>query len=491
MKTRTLKQLVLYNYRYFFAYCVVIVSIAYFLGWRLGSIGPGLAGQEIVTAARHTNIESILRLPLYPLHSLLQWASMQTLGISPWSIRLPSIILAGATAVCLYNLLKRWFGKSTALLSTAVFISADWFLFIARFGTGAIEFSFWLSVALLCFTKLIERKNRWLPALALSIAGLLFVPLGIYAAITLVASLFGFIVFRQRFTETKTWLKITSCTIVIIAFGLFLYITLTVPLFFKNALGVQAVPTFSEYISNLFSNISSAVAILPASNPSINPTGLFIVRYFELIFILFGVIMLWRTRINRLNLIVLILSVVLVLASGLSDGSRGSGVILVPAAIYMTAGIRHLMHRWKRTFPKNPYARVAAYIPLTLLFVLVVSAHYVSYFVVWPSQTSTHMAFSQDFQLLQDELNRPSYLNRNCLVQTDDGNLQKLILASDTTCKPLFPGDSDAPSNVRTLILQPNANTVTFTDNNQTSRALVSTTAENNVRWVVVTTGKL
>lgn len=490
MKTRTLKQLLLYNYRFYFAYAVIAGFIAYFLGWRLANIGPGLAQQEIANAARHIHIIDIVHQPLYILQSLLQWGSMHIFGITVWSLRLPSVIIAAMTAVCLYNLLKRWFGKSTALLSTAIFISADWFLYVARLGTGAIEFSFWLTLALLCFTKLLEHKFKWLPILAIALGGLLFAPLGIYAVITLLASLFGCRVFRERFFEAKLWLKVSSALLLLLAMCLFAYAIFLDVLFLKNILGIQAMPSITGYFSNLFYNMSNVVAIFPDSNPSISPTGIFIVRYFEFIFILFGVIMLWRTRVNRLNLTVLILTVVLVLASGLSSGARGTGVILIPAAIYMTAGIRHLMHRWKRTFPKNPYARVGAYIPLGVLFVLVVSAHYISYFVLWPSQTDTHIAFTRDFMLVKNELNHVKYRNKSCLVQTGDIELRKLIVASETICKPEFPDQIESTTKFQALILQPSITNAQFIGANQTSRALTSEATNNSTRWVVVSTLK-
>ena len=66
MKTRTLKQLLLYNYRYIFAYVIIIGFVVYFLGWQLGHIGPGLSAPEINTAARHVSLKDILNLPIYP-----------------------------------------------------------------------------------------------------------------------------------------------------------------------------------------------------------------------------------------------------------------------------------------------------------------------------------------------------------------------------------------------------------------------------------------
>ncbi len=107
-------------------------------------------------------------------------------------------------------------------------------------------------------------------------------------------------------------------------------------------------PTISEYLRNVLINTIGSVVLLPDNNPIIGPTGLFYVRFFEFLFIIFGLIMLWRTRVNRLNLIVIILSVVLALMSGFSSGSRGGSLLILPAIVYITAGIRHFIHRWQK-----------------------------------------------------------------------------------------------------------------------------------------------
>lgn len=487
MKTRTLKQLLLYNYRYLFAYAVILGFVAYFLGWQLGQIGPGLSTPEIATAARHISLRNIIELPIYPVQALLQWASIKVLGVSTLSLRLPSVLIALTVAFCSYNLLKKWFGKQTALLGTAIFISADWFLFTARLGTGSIELSLWLVLGLLCFTKLIEHKTQWLVLFSVTIIGLLFTPLGPYAAITLMASLLSCRVFRERAQETAIPYKIISTLILIAGIAGAIYCSVTNIEFLKNILNISELPTISMYFKNVFFNTAGIVAIFPDANPVISPSGVLFVRFSEFIFILFGIIMLWRTRVNRLNLTVLVLSVVLVLISGLSSGSRGGSVLLVPAVIYMTAGIRHLMHRWKRTFPKNPYARVVSFLPLGILFLCVVSLHYVSYFQLWPNQIATRTVFSRDLALIQKELNRPEYLNSSCSVITFDENLRKLITASNTTCEPYYESGK-AASVTRASIIPPEIDiTGLKNDPNTVARPLVSESKQNNVRWVVLT----
>lgn len=486
MKTRTLKELLLYNYRYWFGYSIIIGFIVYFLGWRIGSIPNGLGAAEIEAAARNASFETLVQMPLHPLHSLLQWASIQLLGVTTISLRLGSLVIGLLVALSLYVLLKKWFGKPTALLSTAIFISADWFLFIARLGTGAIEFSLWLCLALICFTKLLEKKTSWLILFVISLIGLLFSPFGIYAVITLCAGLLTSRVFRERALEASMVVKATCGTLLLAAIIAIGYVSTKNIAFLQNLLGIQAPPSIPGYFSNVLGNLTSVVAVLPNSNPSISPTNIFFVRFFELTFILFGVIMFWRTRVNRLNLIVLSVSVVLVLASGLSAGSRGSGLVLVPAAIFMTAGIRHFIHRWQRTFPRNPYARIAAYAPLTILFIGVVTLHFASYFLLWPTQAPTQQAFQSDIILAAKELQRTDYEEKHCAVFANDPSVEALLQRSKPVCTVSFFSQKDQISPEATIALLPPNTLPDLEKNAPAVKVLTSQAKDNNVRWLVV-----
>lgn len=149
----------------------------------------------------------------------------------------------------------------------------------------------------------------------------------------------------------------------------------------------------------------------------------------------------------------------------------------------MTAGIRHLLHRWQRTFPKNPYARVAASAPLGVLFICVVALHYFIYFQLWPSQSATHTVFTSDLGLVQNELNRETYTSKTCFVDTPDSALQDLITASNTVCRPVFSASDKNSASV--YILRPSTDFRLFTSKDE-RRALVSVSKADNVRWIVV-----
>lgn len=435
MKARTLQQLLLYNYRYLFAYICLFIFGSFFLFWRLWDLPAGLAAAELNTAARHTSLIDILQQPIYPLHAFLQWLSMDLLGTSPLAIRLPSSILAGLTVLVVYNILKRWFGKPAALLGSTLMISADWFLYIGRLGTGSIELTFWLSIAILSLIKLLGNRSWWLPVLGLALGALLFVPFGIYAAVVFVACLGGISTFRSRILAIKKYPKIVSVTILAISLVLLIASLINNPGLARHLLGsAQSLPYPGEYLYNIIINSSGAVAILPDNNPVTGLSGVLYVRFFEFIFILFGIIMLWRTRINKLNFVIIALSIVLAIFSGLSDGSRGSSLLILPAIIFITAGLRYFMHRWQKTFPKNPYARIVAYAPMALLLSLVLVVHYYTYFRIWSNQTPTRQAFSQQFTLLRQELNDPG----QCFILDAPEPIQRLASLNRDGCQVTF-----------------------------------------------------
>lgn len=483
MKTKTLKQLLLYNYRYWFGYAIIALFAAYFLFWQLRTIPPGFSQLELETASQHTTFQGIIDMPVYPVHAILQWGAISLFGVNVYSVRLPAILIAIATAFFLYSLMKKWFGKSTALLSIALLLSSDWFLFVTRHGTGVITFSFWLAIALNGLTKLLERKNWWLVIFAGAVGALLFTPLGIYAAAAMIITLLSGRVFRERALEAPIIVKLISALVLILSTGAVLFAGYHNHDFARQIFGITAVPGATEFLRNIFMNTAAIVAVLPAANPEISPSGILFVRFFELTFILFGIFMLYKTRVNRLNLAVILISIMLVSISGLVSNQWGSSLLLVPATIFITAGIRHLMHRWKQTFPKNPYARVAAYIPLGVLFVSVTLLHYQTYFRLWPSQTKTHVVYNQDLPLLLTELNRA---DGTCFVVTDNNAIRTLATQQESACQPVFEQPSDSANINRTIVHAVSTSAPDFVSSEGTARVLTSEVKENSARWLVI-----
>lgn len=481
MRVKTLKSLVLYNYRYFFAYLTVALFGLYFLAWRLGSLPSGLSFQELQSAANNVQFSTFFSNPIYPLHGLLQWLSLQLFGIGAISIRLPNSIIAVATALLLYTLLKKWFGKVTSLLAIAFILSADWFLFIARSGVGVIEFSFWLTLILLSFTKLVENKPRWLAVYGLSTAFMLFSPFGIYAVLTSTICLFTCAMFRKRANEAPVYAKVAFGVLPVVALAILTWLSVKDINFLRTLLGTATLPTPFEFFKNMVMNASSSVMIWPDNNPLLGPNGIFLIRFVEFTFMLFGLIMLVVTRVNRLNIVVIANAIALAIVSGLSSSAYSGGLLIVPAAIFFTCGLRHFIHRWQRTFPKNPYARVALYIPLSIMLISATVLHFQSYFVLWPRQSMTARVFTPDYALLKSALNNKE---GSCTVIGAEKSVETLIMAKNYNCQPVFANQlaDVALTSGEHIIVHGKKLPVKKFEN---ITPLTSGTQQDNIRWVV------
>jgi len=487
MKSKTLRQLMLYNYRYIFAYAIIALFLAYFLFWQLGSIGPGLSQVETATAATHTNALETLKSPTFPLFAKLQIVSLKLFGASDYSIRIPSIVIAIATILLLYPILKKWFGKPTALLSIALVASADWFLFVARHATGAIEFSFWFTVALFAIMKILEKNQKWGFILAAALSALLFVPFGPYLVAALVASIITSRVMRVRLLEINWKIKTCMMVVLLVSLGLLGFTVINDTSIAKQLLGVtDSLPSPSQYLKSLITNGSSVFALVPYTNPVNGPQGVFFVRFFELIFILFGIFMFWKTRVNRLNILVISSAVVLFLVGGLSDSSIANSLLLVPFIIFITAGMRYFIHRWQKTFPKNPYARTIAFIPVVILLFLTAVLHHQSYFVLWPHQQSTADAFSYDLKLVQNELDRTDS-PRKCLVVTSDADLQLLLTESKFSCQTTIQSNLTPVTKGVKQIIAPDIYSATKPQADTNVRFVTSPRSSSALNWVVRT----
>jgi hypothetical protein len=484
MKIRSLKEVLLYNYRYWFGYAIVFTFGLYFLLWRLTTLNGGLSAEELSTASSHISARGILNLPVSLIHADLQWLSMKLFDINTLAIRLPSVILTIATAFILYSLLKKWFGKPAALISTSIFLSSDWVLYFARSGTNYIEFSFWLVLAILGLTKLLEKQKVGLFFLTMSSIGLLFTPLGIFAAFSLASVLIFNKTFRSRLLENNNAVIIGSGVAILAAFIAFIFSAFNNTQFMKTLIPLNGL-SFTAFFKNIFLNTASIAGAIPTANAQFSTTGILFIRFSVVIIALFGIYMLFKTKLNRLNLLVIELFVLLIIIGGLLGDGAGSSLLLIPVIICVTAGMRHLLHRWNQVFPNNPYARLTAYIPLVLLCVITTLMHHAIYFTLWPSQSQTRAIFSNDLTSLQEELNKNTSASSKCIVLSQNQALQSLILASKTKCIPKF--DLHNASEGGKIITQEklDANILPYAD--PTVRALVDAVEINQVRWLVYT----
>jgi hypothetical protein len=79
-------------------------------------------------------------------------------------------------------------------------------------------------------------------------------------------------------------------------------------------------------------------------------------------------------------------------------------ITFVPVMLLIASGIDVLLHRWYRLFPRNPYARVAGLLPITLLIAGMAFTGIERYFYSHHYDPAIVGGFSNDLDIFEKEL---------------------------------------------------------------------------------------
>jgi len=361
-----------YRHRYTLGYALLIIAVACLL-FVVGVLSPG----GISEAERASTVTSDTLAPLTvitesprhlidaPYH-LLQKASINLLGISALSIKLPSLILGGLAIFALHGLLRLWFRRNVALITSVIAASTGLFLFTVQEGTPAITY-FFLNVLLLWAVSMLTRGKKtssiWLIIAAITAAFSLYSPLQLYIIIGLVITCLvhphaRFVVFRR-----PLWAILSAgITFVLIVTPLIVGV-ITEPSILKLLLGIPSdLAIFSQ--ARLGALIQEYLGFWRPLN------GSFIAPAYGLGLILLATIGLYRlftakyTAKSYILTIWLVLTVPIILLV-----PESAGFTLLPVVLLLAFAIDYLIRSWYQLFPYNPYARVAGLLPLAVLVV--------------------------------------------------------------------------------------------------------------------------
>ena len=421
MSKLVISKLFLYRYRFIIGY--IVLGLAFIaLIFLLPLISPaGLSDAERTSAVESYNLHfsSITSGDLVDLpYHILQKLSILAFGLAPYAIKLPSILIGLALGLLLILLLNRWFKNNVALLASILTVLSTPFLYLAGSGTPLIMLVFWPTLLLWLGSKIQGEKAPkplWCFAFALALLLAIYTPHLIY----LVAFIIIFTLWNPhlRFT-VKSLPKIPLIGMgVILLGGLAIWVanmissnTVALTIFFGEDLSVAHflenikigfAPFFSwgqplegVYLSPLIGLASLALVI----------TGLFSTRkgFFA-------------SR-NAIASIFIVFSVVL---AGLTPDS--ALLIVLPFSILTAHGLRYLLEKWYSLFPSNPYARIFAIFPLSILLALMIIpslTHYVYGYKYTPAVANN---FSSDLSLVHD------YLKENSFLITEENTLDDVF----------------------------------------------------------------
>lgn len=398
----------LYRWRYVIGYSVIGISIVGLL-LLAGLYVPGSLNKEemdSVVASHSLSIKSleafdpksVVNLP----YNLLQRLSTELLGVTNFSIKLPSLLLGVLSALGMILLLQMWFRKNVAILTTVLVITTGQFLFVAQNGTPSIVYIFW-SVWLLLAAMMVSRRAKhlrlWKIVLFSTAALSLYTPLSIYILIALASAV---ILHPHLRYLVRQLLKAKSNVAIAAFFALLAIAPLGYAIYKDPSVGMTllGVPqTMPDILANLFILLKQYFSF---NAPGVGVLMTPIYSLGSMVLIILGIIRLSTTNYTARSYIIsawaILLLPVLLITPNFST------ITFVPAMLLMAMGISSLLRSWYQLFPRNPYARIVGLIPLTILiggmFLSGVSRYTYSY--TYNPDIAKH--FSHDLQLVNAQL---------------------------------------------------------------------------------------
>jgi len=400
MPTRDFSKYTLYRWRYVIGYAIVGLALAALLVFAGLYLPGGLSDSEKASVVRSASLSlshpQTLAVPHLPYHAF-QAAIFSLFGITIFTIKLPSLILALLSAIGLILLLRRWFQSNIAVLASLIAITTGQFLYIAQLGAPSVMYIFW-PVALLLLGTQITRVKRfrffWKIMFAITAGLSLYTPLGAYPliAITLAVAFHPHLraVIRRlsRFrlaVVAIVFLLVSAPLVWLISLSPQLGLTLLgVPSAWPPDFGENAVSLLRQYF--LFWKPSTTVDMTPFFG------------FGSALLILLGLYRLVRTRETTRSYLIIFWIVCLIPA--LLFNPTFTSVTFVPSVMMLAAGLTSLISYWYRLFPRNPYARITGLIPIIILVGALITTGLMRYIYGYHYNPSVVPLFSQDLRLL-------------------------------------------------------------------------------------------
>lgn len=393
----------LYRWRFrigFFVVAFVIIGVVIFTALNMPGALRAAEQQTALTSSKLSvsslDVNSIVNFPYY----ILQRLSFLAFGVTTISIKLPSMILGVLTILGMFLLAKNWFSRSIGVMTVLLAATSSQFLFLAQDGTPAITFSF-VTIWLLAICTFVTRKKLfstfWKVVCGVLMAIELYLPLGIYVNIALIVTMLLHPHIRylvRRISRPRFILAIILGIAMMIPLGYAIYVNYAIALTLLGIPGAHA---------NLLGNVRTSIGdffgfMLPATSFAVRPV------YSISLLLLMG-IGVYRLITIRYTARSYTASMLLVTITPLVIMNPQYQSAFFPVAVILLAlGSSQLVTSWYKLFPKNPYARVAGLIPLTIFTCGMVFASTLRYVNNYTYNGTILSQYSSDLTLLDKTL---------------------------------------------------------------------------------------
>ncbi|MGV9001884.1 MAG: ArnT family glycosyltransferase [Candidatus Saccharimonadaceae bacterium] len=390
----------LYRWRYVIGYTFIGLLLAGLLVFAGLYLPGGLSTAEMTSVVRSASLSitdpatlAIQNLPYYAF----QAAIFSVFGVSVFTIKLASLLIALVSAVGLVFLLRRWFKPNIAVLASLIAITTGQFLFIAQSGTPSVLYIFWPVTLLLLGTQITRAKRfrfLWKILFAIFAALSLYTPLSLYPLIAISLA----IAFHPHLRNIVRRLRRPRIVIVSLIFLLLItplvwLITLSpqlgltllgIPRVWPPDITANTMTVFAQYF--LFWEASTTEVMMPVFGLG------------SAILISLGAYRLVRTRETTRSYLIIFWIVCLMPVLLLNPSF--TSVTFVPSVLMLAAGITSLIGYWYRLFPLNPYARMAGLVPIVILVVALITSGLGRYIYGYHYDPQVAPQFSKDLTLL-------------------------------------------------------------------------------------------
>lgn len=372
VKKIIISKLFLYRHRFVIGYILLGLAFIGLLFSMPVLAQHGLADAEMdsATSSYYLGKQGILNGDIVDLpYRLLQKLSIMIFGLTTYTVKLPSVIIGLLLGFLLILLLNRWFKNNVSLLASCLIILSTPFLFLAGSGTPLIMLVFWPTLLLWLGSK-IQGEKRPKPSysffFALAMLGSIFTPYMIYFALFCV-----FFVLLQphlRFI-VKNLPKVPLALVVVILLAGFALLGANIINHPSTIMQLLFAENF--HLGDFFGNITSGLA--PVFSWYNTVEGTFLSPLISLPIFALALIGLFSTTKGFFASRNSIASILLVFALVIT-GFNPQAVIfsILPFSILIAHGLKYLLEKWYGLFPENPYARISALFPLTILFGVII-----------------------------------------------------------------------------------------------------------------------
>jgi len=388
----------LYRWRYSIGYTLLTLLV-------IGALA--VAALYVPGALRDKELQSALASGALSMHSIepttvvnlpyhiLQRLSFLALGVTTISIKLPSIILGLLTAFGIFLLIKVWFRRNIAIIVTAIAATTAQFLLVAQDGTPAIMFNFvavWLLVACTYMTRAKLFSTFWKVAACVLTATALYIPLGIYIVLALLitASFHPHIRYMiRRIARIRLVIAILLGLVALVPVAEAIILNQKVALLL---LGIPSTINLQENIislsKDLFGFFLTSDSYLLRPLYSLGAVILMAVGTYR-----FMTVKYTARGYTVFFLALFLIPLVIINPAHVTD-------LYVIAVLLMAMGVNTLIASWYTLFPRNPYARIAGMIPISIFVAGMIFTGFASFVNNYSYNANVLQAYNNDLKLL-------------------------------------------------------------------------------------------